>query len=282
MGGLLLGSLGSGGSLATSSLGGLLAADLVGLGDTLDDTDSNGLPHVADGKTAKRGVLGERLHAHGLLGKHLHDGGITFKLLDTIKGCFRTGLDGLGEVLKLLARTTVDLLLDLVELASDVGGVAVEHRRVAVGNLAGVVQDDDLSQEALRTLGGVVLGVTAHVATADILDGDVLDVEADVVTGDGLLQLLVVHLNGLDLSCHHGGSKGDDHAGLQSAGLNTADGHRANTADLVHILKGQAEGLAGGAGRGDDGIQSLQKGLALGVTVLAGDLPALVPGELTD
>merc|ERR1712061_73794 len=66
----------------------------------------------------------ERLHAHGLGGDEGDDGGVT-------------GLDELGVVLKLLARTTIALLLDLCELAGDVSGVTVEHGAVAVGDLAG-------------------------------------------------------------------------------------------------------------------------------------------------
>jgi hypothetical protein len=170
-----------------------------------------------------------------------------------------------------------------VELAGNVGRVAVEHGGIAVGDLAGVVHDDDLGVELLRGLGGVVLRVTAHVATADILDGQVLDVEANVVAGHGLDELLVVHLNRLDLSRDVAGGKGDDHAGLQDTSLHTTDGHCADTANLVDILQGQAEGLARGALRGVDGIQGLEQGLALGVAtsiVLALDLPALVPGQL--
>ncbi len=43
----------------------------------LDDTDSNGLPHVTDGEATKRWVLGEGLNAHGLGRNHLDDGGVT-------------------------------------------------------------------------------------------------------------------------------------------------------------------------------------------------------------
>jgi hypothetical protein len=162
-----------------------------------------------------------------------------------------------------------------------VGSVAIEHWRVAVGDLTRVVQDDDLGQERLGRLRGVILGVTADVATADILDGDVLDVESNVVSGDSLGKLLVVHLNRLDLSGNTSRGEDDNHAGLQGSGLNTADGHRADTSDLVNVLQGQTQGLGGGARRGEDGVQGLEESLALGITaLLAGNLPTLVPGEL--
>ena len=153
------------------------------LGDGLDDTDGDGLAHVADGEAAEGRVLGEGLDAEGLGGDQADHGGVAH-------------LDELGLLLDFLAGTAVDLGLELGELARDVGGVAVEDGRVAGGDLAGVVQDDDLGEEVLGLLGGVVLGVGADEATADILDGQVLDVEADVVAGDGLGDGLVVHFEG--------------------------------------------------------------------------------------
>ena len=89
----------------------------------LDDTDSNGLPHVPDGEPSKGRELGEGLDAHGLAGEQLHDGSVS-------------GLDELGRILSGLASTPVNLLKDLGELASNVGGVAVEHWGVAVGHLS--------------------------------------------------------------------------------------------------------------------------------------------------
>lgn len=246
------------------SLGDL--ASLVGLDDGLDDTDSDGLTHVTDGETTKRGVVSESLNAHGLGGNHLDDGSIT-------------RLDELGGVLNRLAGTAVDLLEELGELASNVGSVAIEDWCVTGTNLTRVVEDDDLGVEGLGTLGGVVLGVTSNVTTTDLLDGDVLDVEADVVTGDTLGKLLVVHLDGLDFSGDTSGGKGDDHAGLDDTSLDTTDGNRANTTNLVDILKGQAEGLVGRTGRRVNGIDGLEEGLAggLGLGLL---LPTLVPGAV--
>jgi hypothetical protein len=241
-------------------------AGLVGLDDGLDDTDSNGLAHVTDGETTKRGVVGESLNAHGLGGNHLDDGGVT-------------RLDELGVGLGGLTGTAVDLLEELRELAGNVGGVAVEDGSVTGTNLTGVVQDNDLGVEGLGTLGGVGLGVTGNVATTDLLDGDVLDVEADVVTGNTLDKLLVVHLDGLDFSGDTSGGEGDDHTGLDDTSLNTTDGNRANAANLVDILEGKAEGLVGGTGGGVDGVNGLEEGLTsgLGLGLL---LPALVPGAV--
>lgn len=247
-----------------SLLGGLGdLASLVGLGDRLDDTDSNGLTHVTDSETTERRVVSESLDAHGLGGNHLDNGSVT-------------RLDELGGVLNRLSGTAVNLLEELRELASNVGGVAIEDWCVTSTNLARVVENNDLGVEGLGTLGRVVLGVTGNVATTDLLDGNVLDVEANVVTGDTLNKLLVVHLDGLDFSSDTSGSEGDDHTGLDDTSLDTTDGNRANATDLVHVLEGKTKGLVGGTAGRVDGINGLEQGLTsrLGLGLL---LPTLVP-----
>merc|ERR1719336_2139659 len=201
---LLVGLLGGLGSLSSNLLG----------GGGLDDTDSNGLPHVPDGKPSKGRELSEGLDAHGLAGEQLDNGSVT-------------GLDELGSILSGLSSTPVNLLQDLGELAGNVRGVAIKHRRVAVGHLSGMVEHDDLGSEVRNTSSGLVLGVGGDIATLDVLDGHVLDVEANVVAGDSLGQGLVVHLNGLDLSGKVDGGEGDNHAGLDHSSLHTTDRHCA-------------------------------------------------------
>jgi len=250
-----------------SLLGGLGdLASLVSLGDRLDDTDSNGLTHVTDSETTERRVVGKSLNTHGLGGNHLDDGSVT-------------RLDELGGVFHRLSGTAVDLLEKLGELAGNVGSVAVKDGCVTSTDLTRVVEDNDLGVEGLGTLGRVVLGVTGNVATTDLLDGDVLDVETDVVTGDTLGKLLVVHFDGLDFRGHTGRGKGDNHTSLDDTSLDTTDGDRANAANLVDILEGKAEGLVGGTGGRVDGVNGLEEGLTsgLGLGLL---LPTLVPGAV--
>ena len=134
-----------------------LATRLVGLLNGLDDVDGDRLPHVTNGETTKRGVLGVRLHAHGLAGHKLCNARIT-------------RLDELGVRLNDLTRPAIDLLDELSELASNVSSVAIKHWSVTSTDLTRVVKDDDLGVEGCGLLGGVVLGVRADVTTADILD----------------------------------------------------------------------------------------------------------------
>ena len=61
-----------------------------------------------------------------------------------------------------------------------------------------MVQYNDLSME-LGNTSCRVLGIRGNIATLDISDGDILDIEANIVTRKSLRQRLVVHLHGLDL-----------------------------------------------------------------------------------
>ena len=150
------------------SLGDLASAGFLEV-DALNDTDSNSLPHVTDGEATERREVREGLNAQRL-GRSQGDHGSI------------TRLDKLGVFLSGFAGTAIALLLDFSELAGNVGGVAIQHGSVAVGDLARVVQHNDLGVEVGSALGWVVLGVTSHVTTAQFLDGDVLDVEANVIT----------------------------------------------------------------------------------------------------
>lgn len=225
------------------------------------------MTHVTDGETTQGRVVSESLHAHGLGGNHLDDGGIT-------------GLDELGRVLNRLTSSSVDLLKKLGELAGDVGSMAIEDGSVTSTDLTRVVENDDLGGEVIAASRGVVLGVTGDVSSSDFLDGDVLHVETNIVTGDTLGKLLVVHLNGLDFSGNASGGEGNDHTGLDDTSLDTADGHSSNTTDLVDILEGKTEGLVRGTLGGLDGIDGLKEGLAGDLATLAFLLPALVPGAV--
>merc|ERR1719339_631887 len=69
-------------------------------------------------------------------------------------------------------------------------------------------------------------------------------------------------------------------AGLDHTSLNTTHGHCSNSSDFVDILKGQPEGLVGGPAGGDDGVEGLKQGHAVGLTLLPLNVPALVPGHV--
>jgi len=253
---LLLGSL-------LSRLGDLAGA-LLSLVDRLDDTDGNSLSHVTDSETTKRWVGIVLLNTHWLARHELGNASIT-------------RLDELWIRLDRLTRSTVDLLDELGELASNVGGVAIEHGGVTGTDLTRMVENDDLGVEGRGLLGRIVLRVRSDVTATNILDRDVLDVEADVITGQTFHELLVVHFDGLHFGGDANGSESNNHAGLDDTSFNTANWYRANTADLVHILKWETEGLVGRTDWRLDGVDGVEEGLALNNTTLGLLCPALVP-----
>ncbi len=159
------------------------------------------------------------------------------------------------------------------------GGVAIEDWCVTSTDLTRVVKNDDLGVEGSGLLGWVVLGVGTNVSSSDILDGNVLDVETNVVSWETLNELLVVHLDGLDFGGDVGRSKVDDHTGLDDTGLDTTDWYRTDTTDLVNVLEGETEGLVGRSDWWLDGVDSLEEGLSLDNTGLGLLGPSLVPGH---
>lgn len=234
---LLLGSL-------LSSLGSLTSQHL--LDDFLDDTDGNGLLHVTDGESAEGRVLLEGLNAHVLLGNQADHGGIT-------------RLDVLGLLFHDLTGSSVDLSLEDVESAGDVRSVAIKNGGVSLLDLTGVVKNDDLSEEVFGILGGVVLGVGGDETSSEILDGEILDVETNVVTGLSLSERLVMHFNGLALSGDVHGSEGKDHAGFEDTSLDSADGDSSDTTDLVDVLEWESQGLVHGSLGGSEGVEGLNE-----------------------
>lgn len=68
-----------------------------------------------------------------------------------------------------LTSTAVTLLFDLCKLAGNVGSVAIQYRCISIGDLTGVVQDNDLGGEVSSTSWWAVLGVSSDIATTQLL-----------------------------------------------------------------------------------------------------------------
>jgi len=233
--------------------------------DGFDDTDGNGLPHISDGESSKRGVLGKWFDAHWLGWDHLDNSGIT-------------RLDFSWGIFDFLTGSSIDFLEHFIESASDVRGVAIEDWGVTFLDFTRVVQDDDLGVERFGLEGWVLFGVGANVTSSDVFDGDVLDVETDVVAWETFWDLGVVHLDGFDLSGDVGWSEFDDHTGFDGTGFDSADWHSSNTADLVDVLEWESESFVGWSNWLVDGVQSFEESFTGFFTALFGLFaPSLVP-----
>src|SRR5438309_1934054 len=151
--------------------------------DVDDLTRRDGLSHVPDREAPHLRERLERLDHEGFRRSNLDAG--------RIAGLEEVGLLGLRR-----ARLRVEGRDDLLEGARDLGRMGVEDRRVPGRDDARVIQDDDLRGEGL---GDRRRGVrrAGDIAPAEVLLVDPADVEADVVAGLRLLDLLVVLLDPL-------------------------------------------------------------------------------------
>lgn len=138
------------------------------------------------------------------------------------------------------------------------GGVAVHDWGVAFFDGAWVVDYDDLGHELLDFFGWVDEGVTGHEPPLDLVDLE-LDVETDVISWHGGLDLLVVHLDGLHIGFEVAG--GEDHVGFlpKDSGLDAADCDGTVALDLVHIVDRDSERLLNWSPRGLKQINSLNQ-----------------------
>lgn len=166
-------------------------------------TYSNGLAHVADGEASQGGVVREGFDAptdiisggrenEGAMlspkpsgiaailgrryGRNTYIGLLGTSLTIEASPLFR--LLGLSSTdlpvrrSRLVSANTVNVKVgyhtnlrkELGELASDMGGVAVEDGGIAGADLAGVIQDNDLGGEGLGAFGRIVLGVSGDIA----------------------------------------------------------------------------------------------------------------------
>merc|ERR1712023_448678 len=122
-----------------------------------------------------------------------------------------------------------------------------------------MVHNDNLSLEELSVHGWRVLGIRSDVSSLDISDGKTLDVETDIVSWNGLLDLLVMHLDGLAISGGSKRSEGDGHGWLDDTSLDSTDWDSSDTRDLVDILKWKSEWLEDWSLWWLDGIKSLEE-----------------------
>uniref|UniRef100_A0A8I3NB68 Uncharacterized protein n=1 Tax=Canis lupus familiaris TaxID=9615 RepID=A0A8I3NB68_CANLF len=181
-------------------------------------------------KTAQRRIVREALNTHRFARNHINNGSIP-------------RFQELGTIFQLLSRTTIYLFLQLSKLASNVSCVTIQHRCISSTDLAWMVQDNHLSCEASCFHWWVIFAVTSHIATTNIFDRYVLDIEAHIVPRKSLTQSFMVHFNRLYFSCNIDWSKGDHHTRLKNTSLHSTHWDSTNTTNFVDVLERQTQGL---------------------------------------
>jgi len=81
-----------------------------------------------------------------------------------------------------------------------VGGVTIQDGGISVLDLTGVVKNDNLSEESNSSSGRVFFGVRSNISSFDFFDGNIFDIESNIVPWDGFSELFVMHFNGFDIS----------------------------------------------------------------------------------
>lgn len=99
-------------------------------------------------------------------------------------------------------------------------------------------------------------------STTDVLDGDVLNVESNVVTWLCLFEGFVMHFDRFDFSGDSVGGEGCYTSWLEDTSLNTSDWDSSDTANLVDVLEWETEWLAYWSLWWGDGVKSLIESLS--------------------
>jgi hypothetical protein len=234
---------------AGAHVGSLLLTFL--LRNFLDNPNSHSLSHISDSKSSKRREFLIFFNAHWL--GWLNDNNASIVLLDR-----------LGVLLDLLSSSLVELEFKLLEFASNMSSVTIHNRAISLGYLTRMIKDDDLGLEVFALEWRGVLLVSADKPSSELVHSDVLDVEPDVVSWFGLRKTLMMHLNGLHFSGFQGGgSKNNNIVGLHNTSFNTANGDSSDTSDLVDVLQGHTERLAGGSLWRGDLVKGVQESVSL-------------------
>lgn len=107
-------------------------------------------------RLTERRIIREALNTHGFARDHINDGSIS-------------RFQEFGPILQLLARTTINLLLELSKFAGNVSSMAIQHRGIASADLARVVQDNDLRNKESQVRRGEFSTVTYSYKTKELM-----------------------------------------------------------------------------------------------------------------
>uniref|UniRef100_A0A4W2FZC4 Uncharacterized protein n=1 Tax=Bos indicus x Bos taurus TaxID=30522 RepID=A0A4W2FZC4_BOBOX len=200
-------------------------------------------------------IIREALDTHRLARNHINDGSVT-------------RFQEFRAIFQLFPRTMINLLFQLSKLASNVSCLTIQHRCISSTDLAWMVQNNHLSCEASSFHGWIIFAVTSHIATTDIFDRHVLDIEARIVPRKGFTQCFMVHFYRLHFSCYIDWSKGDHHAKFENTSVHTTHRDSTNTTNFIDILERQTQGFVSWASWWQNAIQSFKQGGSTGIAVL--------------
>ena len=142
-------------------------------------------------------------------------------------------LDKLRLLLYHLFSSFVNFGPNLVKPTSDMGGMAVQHRRISIDYFAGVVDNYDLAYEHGGILGWVSLTLRGYIAAFHTL---IFYLEPDIVSGKSFIHFLVMHFDRADCSGQVSRTNSAGTAWLQNARFHSSNCYGSNSLDLVYVV----------------------------------------------
>lgn len=138
-------------------------------GDFLNNSDSNCLFHISDGKSSERGILSKGFNAHGFGG--VHNNNSRFILLNEF-----------GFNFNRLSSSLINFINKSGEFASNMSSMTIKNWSVSSVDLTRMVHNDNLRFETLGFSGGVLFIIRGNVSSSDIFNRETFHVETYVIT----------------------------------------------------------------------------------------------------
>ena len=122
------------------------------------------------------------------------------------------------------------------------GGVAVDDWGVSFFNGSWMVNDNNLGHELFDFFGRINHGISCNESSLDLVNFE-LDVETDVVSGVGELNLFMVHFDGFNVSFKVSWSENDVGFLSENSSFDSADSNCSVSFDFVNIIDGDSQWL---------------------------------------
>lgn len=119
--------------------------------------------------------------------------------------------------------------------------------------------DNDLGLERNAFLGWIVFGIRGNTSSRDFLDRKTFDIETNVVSWVGGLELGVMLFDGFDVSLEVTWGESNVHSWLENSGLDSSNWDGTNSRDLVDVLERESQSLVSWSDWGGEIIDDLSE-----------------------
>lgn len=131
---------------------------------------------------------------------------------------------------------------DLLELAGNVGGMAIYNRGVTSLDSTRVINDDDLCHKFFCNFRRIFLGISCNITSLYVASLE-LNIKSNVVTRLSTLHLFMMHFNRFNLAFVVSRGEPNIHLPLQNSGFNSSDSDSSKPSNFVHIINRNSQGF---------------------------------------